>query len=68
MASRKKRRKQVKLQHRQQQPPQGPFRHRDGDRRRRESMTAAVARAALEKAIQQFPGPIEPAEGPDSPG
>jgi hypothetical protein len=53
MASQKKRRKAVKLNREQKQPPAGPFRHKDGDRRRRGGLTADQA-LANKRAMQQL--------------
>lgn len=61
MSSQKKRRKQIKLKDLQSAPsPIGPFRHKDGDRRRRGGPSADEA-TARKRAMQQFgaeiPGP-----------
>jgi hypothetical protein len=53
MASQKKRRKAVKLTREQKQPRTGPFRHKDGDRRRRSGLTADQA-IANKRAMQQL--------------
>jgi hypothetical protein len=58
MASPKKRRKQAKLTREQRRPSTGPFRHADGDRRRRGGKTADQA-VADKRAMQQF-GAIPP--------
>jgi hypothetical protein len=64
MASEKKRRKDARQAHKQRLPKAGPFRHRDGDRRRRAEMAAAVKQAlAAKKALQQIGLPLPP-EGP----
>lgn len=57
MASEKKRRKTVKLTREQPQARTGPFRHKDGDRRRRGGMTADQA-IANKRAMQQMGTPI----------
>src|SRR5262249_60060227 len=59
MASGKKRRKQAKLA-RKPQTGAGPQVHRDGDRRRRAEMTAALKAAAQRRALEQLPGVILP--------
>jgi hypothetical protein len=56
MASPKKRRKAVKLNREEQQPRTGPFRHKDGDRRRRGGLTANQA-IADKRAMQQLGAP-----------
>jgi hypothetical protein len=57
VASQKKRRKAVKLIREQQQPRTGPFRHKDGDRRRRGGITADQA-LADKRAMQQLGAPL----------
>jgi hypothetical protein len=52
MASGKKRQKAAH-QARKQQPAAGPFRHRDGDRRRRGGMTYEQG-AAQKRSMQEF--------------
>jgi hypothetical protein len=65
MASGKKRRKVGKIKRLSQQPARpGPFRHKDGDRRHKESMRAAIKEAAQRKAMEQTPGVILPEEPP----
>jgi hypothetical protein len=61
MASQKKRRKAVKLTREQQQPRTGPFRHKDGDRRRRGGMTAD--QAVANKRLMQELGAPAPHDG-----
>jgi hypothetical protein len=58
VASPKKRRKANKLTRQQMHPRTGPFRHADGDRRRRGGQTADQA-IAEKRAMQQF-GAIPP--------
>jgi hypothetical protein len=58
VASPKKRRKANKLTHQKRHPRTGPFRHADGDRRRRGGMTADEG-LANKRAMQQF-GAIPP--------
>ena len=58
MASPKKRRKATKLTRKDRKPGTGPFRHADGDRRRRGGKTADQA-VADKRAMQQF-GAIPP--------
>jgi hypothetical protein len=57
MASQKKRRKAIKLNREQKQPPTGPFRHKDGDRRHRGGLTADKA-LANKRAMQQLGAPL----------
>jgi hypothetical protein len=59
MASGKKRRKAAKLTKAQQHPRTGPFRHKDGDRRRRGGLTADQA-IADKRLMQQLGAPIPP--------
>ena len=63
MASGKKRRKSAKVTKAQQQQPRtGPFRHKDGDRRRRGGTTYEVG-LANKRAMQQLGAPVPP--GPE---
>jgi hypothetical protein len=57
MSSQKKRRKAVKLTREQQKPRTGPFRHKDGDRRRRGGMTFEEG-LANKRAMQQLGAPL----------
>jgi hypothetical protein len=57
MASGKKRRKAAKLTKARQQPRTGPFRHKDGDRRRRGGLTADQA-TANKRLMQQLGAPV----------
>jgi hypothetical protein len=59
MASSKKRRK-VANQARKVKAGSKRGAHPDGDRRRRKEMTAALAAAALRRALEQSPGVILP--------
>lgn len=63
MASRKERRKDAKTAHERLKPTTGPFRHPDGDRRRRGGMTADQG-IANKQEMQQFMALI-PDEEPD---
>jgi hypothetical protein len=63
MASGKQRRKQAKQAYKANHPQTGPFRHRDGDRRHRETMAKAVKQALAEKkAMQLYCGAAVPPE------
>jgi hypothetical protein len=53
MASEKKRRKDINRARKTQQTRKGPFRHPDGDRRRRGGMTVEQA-LAQKRALQQY--------------
>jgi hypothetical protein len=59
MASQKKRRKAAKLTRAQRHPHTGPFRHKDGDRRRCGGATADQA-IANKQMMQQLGAPILP--------
>jgi hypothetical protein len=59
VASQKKRCKATKLSRQQQQAPSGPFRHKDGDRRRRGGRTADQA-MANKRLMQQLGAPAAP--------
>jgi hypothetical protein len=59
MASGKRKRKAARQTRKQTQAGKGPFRHPDGDRRRRGGLTADQA-IKQKQAIQQFPGVILP--------
>ena len=59
MASQKKRRKAAKVTKAQQHLAAGPFRHKDGDRRRRGGITADQA-VANKRLMQQLGAPIPP--------
>jgi hypothetical protein len=65
MASDKQRRKQAKATKKSTQPAGKPFRHPDGDRRRRGGITADQG-IANKKLMQQFEvAPPTPDETPD---
>jgi hypothetical protein len=59
MASSKKRRKSANLARKDRRPATGPFRHPDGDRRRRGGPSADQA-IRDKRAMQQFPLPPVP--------
>jgi hypothetical protein len=59
MASGKKQRRARKLARKEQQPQTGPFRHKDGDRRRRGGTTYEEGLAA-KRLMQQLGGPPTP--------
>lgn len=54
MASDKKRRKEAKTAKKQATPPTGPFRHADGDRRRRDSGTLYRDAMAQKEALRHI--------------
>lgn len=58
MASGKKVRKQAKQARKARQPVTGTFRHRDGDRRHRETMAKAVKQAKAEKEALRHLGAV----------
>jgi hypothetical protein len=64
MASGKKQRKAANLARKDRRPRGAPFRHRDGDRRRRAEMAAAEKALAQKRALEQLGGgaPPEPQE------
>jgi hypothetical protein len=61
MASGKKQRKAARLARKQRQARPGPFRHPDGDRRRRGGLTADEA-LAQKRAMQQLGAALPPAD------
>lgn len=64
MASDRKRRQALKRLRELQSPPTGPFRHRDGDRRRRQGPSAREA-IARKRWLQQFGGYPPPDAEPE---
>jgi hypothetical protein len=67
MASDKKRRKTIKRIREQEMPPVGPFRHRDGDRRRRGGPSAKEA-VAWKQRMREFGGLIPPVDESEGDG
>jgi hypothetical protein len=62
MASGKKRRKAANQARKGRRPPGVPFRHGDGDRRRRDELTATLKALKQRQAFEQQLGEIVPPE------